>query len=364
MRVLINAMQAGNQSGTGRYTEELIQHLLRLDGAPEFTVWWPAAVPAPAWADQVDLVHQPRGLWNRIQMERAVHHAASQYDVVHYPASIGPLDGGPNVVVTIHDCIFLRHPEWFRWERAQYYRWASCRSARRAARIIADSEATARDVREHMGIPAERVDVVPLGVGEAFSPPMPEACTATRSRYGLPDRYFLYVGTLEPRKNLARLVRAWDAVADQLPEDLVIAGRDGWKTAEIHAAIGAARHRSRIHRPGFVAQEDLPAVLSGARAFVWPSLYEGFGLPVLEAMACGVPVLTSNTSSLPEVAGSAALLVNPESEGEIASGLRVLSREDERCRALSQAGIRRAAEFSWGACARKTLAVYERTAGQ
>lgn len=362
MRVLINAMQAGNQSGTGRYTEELIRHLLLLEDAPELTVWWPAKVPRPEWTSDVELVLQPGGLWKRLGLERAVHRWAGQYDVVHYPASIGPLDGGPNVVLTVHDCIFLRHPEWFRWERAQYYRWAGRRSARRAARIIADSETTARDVREYMGVAPNRVDVVPLGVRREFAPAPPEVQSSTCQRYGLPDRFFLYVGTLEPRKNLVRLIRAWDTIAGEVPEDLVIAGRDGWKTATIHDAIASATHRYRIHRPGFVTEEDLPPLLSATRAFVWPSLYEGFGLPVLEAMACGAAVLTSNRSSLPEVAGEAALLVNPEDESSIAGGLKALSGDGRHRAALAEAGIARAAKFTWRRCAEATRAVYRRVA--
>ena len=359
MRVLINGMQAGNQSGTGRYTEELIRHLAAMNAGLELTVWWPADFSALEWKESVQLVPQPRGLWNRLRMERTIQKVLADYDVVHYPASIGPLDGGPNVVITIHDCIFLRHPEWFRWERAQYYRWAGQRSARRSARIIADSEATARDVRECMGIARDRIDVIPLGVDTAFAPATPEASAAARVQYGLPDRHFLYVGTLEPRKNLARLVRAWDSVAADLPVDLVIAGRDGWKTAEIHAAIQSAKHRDRIHLPGFIAQDDLPAVLSGARAFVWPSLYEGFGLPVLEAMACGTPVLTSNTSSLPEVVGDAALLVDPEDGTAIAAGLRALSQDDALHARYTAAGPQRATEFKWQRCAEQTLGVYK-----
>jgi len=359
MRVLLNGMQAGNQSGTGRYTEELIRHLVALDEGPELTVWWPAHVPPPTWADRVKLVPKRRGLWHRLRMEHEIQRVLDAYDVVHYPANIGPLDGGPNVVVTVHDCIFLRHPEWFRWERAHYYRWAGCRSARRAAQIIADSEATARDVRDFMGIAPERINAVPLGVNDQFAPKPPSACNSARERYNLPERFFLYVGTMEPRKNLARLARAWDSVAQDIPEALVIAGRDGWKTGEMHAAIGNAKHRDRIHLPGFIAQEDLPALLSAARAFVWPSLYEGFGLPVLEAMACGTPVLTSNTSSLPEVTGDAALLVDPEDEAAITQALRTLSEDEDLRKKLATDGIAQAARFTWHQCARRTLACYQ-----
>lgn len=362
MRVLINGMQGGNQSGTGRYTEELIRHLARLDQTLALTVWWPAGVEPGDWAESVELIWQPRGIWARLKLERQIQRTLPEFDVVHYPASIGPLDGGPNVVLTVHDCIFMRHPDWFRWERAEYYRWAGCRSARRAARVIADSGATAHDLRELIGVPDSRIDIVPLGVDQAFRPAPVEAIGLARTRYRLPDNYFLYVGTLEPRKNLAAVVRAWDRVADGIKEHLVIAGRPGWKTEEMLAAIRQSKHQDRIHLPGFILQEDLAAAITAARAFVWPSLFEGFGLPVLEAMACGTPVLTSSTSSLPEVAGDAALLVEPEREEAIAEALKRLSQDDLLRARLSAAGLQRAAEFTWTRTAALTLKAYERVA--
>lgn len=360
MRVLINGMQGGNQSGTGRYTEALIRHLVGLEGDLALTVWWPSWIEPGDWADSVTLELQPSGVWARLRLERQIQRVAPEFDVVHYPASIGPLDGGKNVVVTVHDCIFMRHPDWFRWERAEYYRWAGSRSARRAGRVIADSEATAHDLRELIGVPDSRIDVVPLGVDGQFSPASASAVGAARERYKLPEPCFLYVGTLEPRKNIAALVRAWDSIAGEVPEHLIIAGRTGWKPEEMLAAINGARHKERIHLPGFIEEEHLAAAITGASAFVWPSHFEGFGLPVLEAMACGTPVLTSDVSSLPEVAGDAALLVNPESEEAIAEGLKQLSRDDVLRARLTAAGLQRASEFTWARTAEMTLKVYER----
>lgn len=362
IRVLFNAMQAGNQSGTGRYVEELLRALVALEGGPQLTVWWPEGVSPGPWADRVELLPQRAGRWHRVIRERLSRRVAPAFDVVHYPASIGPLDGGKNVVLTVHDCIFLRHPEWFRWERAQYYRWAGTRSAQRATHIIADSQATARDVHTLMDIDEARITTIPLGVGDTFRPPSEPQINAARERYGLPERFFLYVGTLEPRKNLARVVRSWDSIAAKIPEDLVIAGRVGWKTNELYDAIAHAEHRERIHRPGFVAPIDLPGLLGVARAFIWPSLYEGFGLPVLEAMACGTPVLTSNSSSLPEVAGDAALLVDPCDEETIAEAMIRLSGDDALRETLHVAGPARAAQFTWQRCAEETMAVYQRVA--
>jgi len=364
MRLLFNAMQAGNQSGTGRYVEELLPALLDLDGDLRITVWWPGSIPAPPWADRVELVPQPRALGARVLRECRFKKMRRDFDVVHFPATIGPLDGGDNVVVTVHDCIFLRHPEWFRWERAQYYRWAGRRSIRRAARVIADSRATARDVHDLLGVPRDRIDTIPLGVDLAFHPRPEAEVAAARTRHGLPERYFLYVGTLEPRKNLARLVRAWDQIAGDIPDALVIAGRPGWKTRPFDAAVRAARHRDRILLPGFLPDSDLPALLTGARAFVWPSLYEGFGLPVLEAMACGAPVITSNTSGLSEVAGDGAIRVEPEDEDAIRAALHLLSTDGERTRQLRERGLKQASNYTWRQCAQSTLETYQGVAGR
>lgn len=358
MRVLFNAMQAGNQSGTGRYVEELLRALVALEDGPELTVVWPEDVPAGEWADSVELQRHPRGLLRRFSLERRLYRMARDFDVVHYPATIGPLWPAYNIVLTVHDCIFMRHPEWFRWERAAYYRWAGRRSAQCAARIIADSNATTQDLHELMGIPPDQVTTVPLGVCDTFFPQPLESATRVRTKYGLPNKFFLYVGTLEPRKNLARVVRAWDNIADDTPEDLVIAGRVGWKTEELNTVIAAARHGNRIYRPGFIETDDLPVLLSAAQAFVWPSLYEGFGLPVLEAMACGTPVITSSTTSLPEVAGDAALLVDPCDEDKIAQAMTKLSSDKGLRAELSDSGRQRASEFTWKRCAKETLSVY------
>ncbi len=358
MRVLFNAMQAGNQSGTGRYVEELLPALAALEDAPEFTVVWPEDVPLPAGSDRLEIRLQPRGLRHRLALERRLYTMAGQFDVVHYPATIGPLWRKPNLVITVHDCIFLHHPEWFRRERALYYRWAGAWSIGRAAHLIADSTHTARDLEAWLSPPPPNITTIPLGVSESFRPQGADAVERVRKRYQLPERFFLYVGTLEPRKNLARIVRAWDQVAATLPEDLVIAGRIGWKTGELEGAIAAATHQDRIHCPGFIESSDLPALLSAAHAFVWPSLYEGFGLPVLEAMACGTPVITANTTSLLEIADGAALTVDPRDEGALARALTQISTDGDLHRTLGTAGRKRADEFTWQRCAQETRAVY------
>jgi glycosyltransferase involved in cell wall biosynthesis len=181
-------------------------------------------------------------------------------------------------------------------------------------------------------------------------------------KYWLPEQFLLFVGTLEPRKNLVRLVQAWDKAYDSGLPHLVIAGRRGWKVDPILAAMRQVRHPYALHLAGFVADDDLPALLSAAQVFVWPSLMEGFGLPPLEAMACGTPVLSSNTSSIPEVTADAALLVDPADENRLAEAMVALAHDDRLRVSLSEAGRRQAALFSWERTARLTAAAYRELA--
>jgi glycosyltransferase involved in cell wall biosynthesis len=364
MRVLLDALQAGNRSGTGRYTAELARWLPQLADDIEVTSWWPSDLELPCVKSESFRrcdVHGPlRRLYlDQIGIRNA--RAAIGADIVHYPASVGSLLPIKNAVVTIHDLSFLHEPRWFRPGHAAYYRFAVTRGAHTAARIIADSEATAADVRELLHIPGDRIDVIPLGVDPAYAPPSTEAVATAKIRYSLPERYMLYLGTLEPRKNVVRIIEAWSRVAGTLPEDLVIAGRDGWKVEPIHRAMATAPHAERIHRPGFIAHEDLPAVLGGATAFIWPSLFEGFGLPPLEAMACGVPVVTSNTSSLPEATGEAALTIDPLDTEALAQALKRLSEDTALRQTLREKGQARALQFTWPRTAQATLDTYRKT---
>ncbi len=289
-------------------------------------------------------------------------------DIVHYPANFARWAGrggvaSTKVVLTVHDLSFMRAPEWFRWERARYYRAAIRPSIRLADMVIADSQATADDLQQYMQVSADRVAVVHLGVDSELRPADATAIKKAHVKYGLPDRFFLYLGTIEPRKNLPRVIEAFDAIATKTNAGLVIAGREGWKAEATRRAYTESAHRDRIKFPGFIAAEDMAAVLSAATAFVWPSLWEGFGLPPLDAMACGTPVVTSKTSSLPEVVGDAAVLVDPERVDEIAAGmLRVVTDDVLRAR-LREGGFARAKLLTWRRMAEQTAAVYRRVAG-
>lgn len=364
MHVFFNGLQANNRSGTGRYAIELLRALYGMDDAPSIIAALPgreaAALPAKSGFQTLSGAGTPLGrmLFERFRMAALAEERNAA--VAHFPANFCPNRFRVPIVLTVHDLSFLRHPEWFPANRAAYYRAAARRSVKVACRILADSQATARDLETLLDVSPDRIDVVPLGVGPEFRPADAETVAAVRHQHRLPERFFLYVGTHEPRKNLARLVEAWSQTAGDLPQHLVLVGRHGWKNKELDAAIAASPHAKRIHRPGHLSHAELPAVLSAADAFVFPSLFEGFGLPPLEAMACGTPVLSSDTSSLPEVTGDAAILVDPHSVDAIATGLhRVIDEADT----LRERGLRRAAEFTWERCARATVACYRTASG-
>ncbi len=366
MVLLLNALQAGNRSGTGRYATELARRLPGLCPGIEPRILWPGNVPQPVMPresfDAFQLVDTRRPAkrlyWDQIGL-RAVRRAYPGC-AVHYPANVGALMPMKRVVLTIHDTSYFVHPEWFRRDRALYYQSAVRLSSIHAARIVTDSRAAAADLHTALRVSMDRIDVVPLGVGEEFRAADEERQATVKSWYKLPDNFILYVGTIEPRKNLGRLIAAWSRIAGECAYDLVIAGRDGWKTKPVRAAAAASPHAPRIHFPGFIATDDLPALLSAARVFAWPSLYEGFGLPPLEAMACGTPVVTSNVSSLPEVVGDAALAVAPDDIEALADAMLRAANDDALRAVLRSKGLGRATEFTWERTAKLTCETYKK----
>ncbi|HPO17019.1 MAG TPA: glycosyltransferase family 1 protein [Candidatus Hydrogenedentes bacterium] len=361
MKVLINALQAGNRSGTGRYVTELVRALAANPEDLELTVVWPETEAIDDLGGHVSVIKKPAHSLRRILTDHWTIQelcARQGIDVIHYPANFGPLLPLRNVVVTVHDLSFMRHPEWFKFERALYYRWALRHTVRTVKRLIADSEATAADLVQFASAPREKIDVIPLGVHPRFRPASCETQTDVRAKYRLPERFFLYVGTLEPRKNIPRLIEAWSSMAHDTDADLVIAGRRGWKTQAIDTAVSRSSFSHRIHFLEYLPDIDLPAVMSAALAFVWPSLFEGFGLPPLEAMACGTPVLTSNVSSMPEIVGEAALIVDPEDPAAIAQGLRQLAEDKTLRKTLRDKGLTRILTFTWERSAALTLNAY------
>jgi len=369
VKVLLDGLQIGNRSGTGAYAHALAREI-------------------PDLADQIDMtVVVTEDGKNALEPSRNRHleitknvgrgrqfnkHAATylktikrdEPQIVHFPATFAmlrkPISRPETIVIlTIHDLAFLRNPKWFRLERARYYRSKIRQSIRVAHQLIADSEATAADMIELLGIERNKIHVVPLGVPADLARTEENAHRSAQKKYSLPEKYFLYLGTIEPRKNIESIINAYSHIADKTDWDLVIAGRDGWKTKSIYRAAKKSPVRDRIHFPGFVDSNDMPAILSGAEVFVWPSLMEGFGLPPLEAMACGTPVLTSNLSSLPEVVGDAAVKVDPYSISDISKYMLMLYEDESLRKRLIASGLNRARLFHWQQCAQKTYSVYQ-----
>lgn len=300
------------------------------------------------------------------QVALPVAAAALSADVVHSPSFILPLlDRRPRHVLTVHDMTFFSLPEaHIALRRSAAYRRAVVASIRRASRVLVPSRSVAGEVRRFVsGLPPDRVETIPHGIGPEYSPAAGAGAPALRRRLGLPETYVLHVGTIEPRKGLDVLLDAYADVATAEPAvELVLAGRLGWDYDRLLARFEGWAPPGRVHRLGYVADADLPALYAGARIVVYPSRGEGFGFPPLEAMACGVPVIATDTSALRENLHGAAELVQPNGGGALARALRRLLRDERLRAARSSAGLERAARFRWDATAAATLRCYREVA--
>ncbi len=370
---------AGEGAGVSHYVHHLVENLIAEDRDDEFVLFFDNHAAASARRDlgrsrpNVTIRMLPFMAFKkylpfvRAHMIVAAAFGRERLDVLHGPANVLPLFYRGRSVVTIHDLAIYDHPEWFPatlpGSRTFSTRVVVPSSVTRARRIIAVSENTRQDIVRIFGQNKAKIDVVYEGVDPAGESPDAPAVLA---RYGLHQgKYVLFLGTVEPRKNVDVLVRAFADAAPRMPEDmtLVIAGADGWKFSETAAALEEARKKIGAHRVlriGYVPHADKNAVIAGAAAFAYPSSYEGFGLPPLEAMAHGVPVVASNVSSLPEVLGDAALLVPPRDASALADVLVRVLTDAHLAKELAGKGRLRAAELSWRRTASETLAVYRR----
>jgi glycosyltransferase involved in cell wall biosynthesis len=263
-------------------------------------------------------------------------------------------------VVTIHDISFEHYPQFFSPRDRLILKTLVPLSARRAAHILTVSQHAKREIVERYGLSPDKITVTYEAAGEQFRPIAdPASLQVVRAKYGIGDSPFaLALGNLQPRKNIARLVEAFAQYRSPLPTSLVVAGKAQWRESEVFRAVQRAGLAGRVIFPGYVDDADLPALYSAATVFVYPSLYEGFGLPPLEAMACGTPVISSNAASLPEVVGDAALLIDPNDTAALAQALHTVLAEPALHADLRRRGFDRAAQFSWQRCAAETLAVY------
>lgn len=349
-------------AGANSYIYHLLRHLDKMDGQYHYTAFlsdrrfatggrmalyfarWPAYGPVA------------RIMWE--QIVQPVILRQKRIDLVHGLAFVTPLLSPCPTVVTIFDLSFLRFPESFRQANRTYLRLFTSLSARRARRVIAISEHTKRDVVHLLGIPAEKVEVIYCGVETNFYPRPVAEVQAFRQQRGLPERFVLFVGTLEPRKNVRRLIEAYAQIRN-LGVKLVIVGGKGWLYDDIFASVERLGLSDEVLFAGYVPAEELPFWYNAAKLFVFPSLYEGFGLPPLEAMACGTPVISSDAASLPEVVGEAGLMVAPQDVDGLAEAMRQVLGDQGLREQLRERGLQQARQFSWEKIAQQTITVYQ-----
>jgi len=372
MLIGIDASRAtvAQRTGTENYTRNLIRALLALLDKEKtktpphyrYRLYFRDQPAAEILSDQVDLciIPFPR-LWTHLRLAWEMHRHPP--DLLFVPAHVLPPVRPWRSLVTVHDLGYRHFPQTHRPLDRLYLDLSTRWNARAATRILADSEATKADLIGEYGTPAEKIVVVYPGRDENLCR-VEDAVTiaAVRAKYNIASEYILYLGTLHPRKNLCRLIEAFATCLPHLPTrppPLVIGGKKGWLYSKIFDRVQALGLTGHVVFTGYVAEADLPALLSGAQLFAFPSLHEGFGFPVLEAMSCGVPVVCSNTSSLPEVVGDAALLIDPLDTSALAAALDRLLTDEPLRAALVARGYRQAQRFSWEETARQVLSIFE-----
>jgi glycosyltransferase involved in cell wall biosynthesis len=372
MHVAINAhllahTRSFRRAGVSHYIEQTLLHLGAIDRSNRYTVYTTRGLDQSALPLPPNFRVRPSRLptinprvripWEQLLAPLLVR--AIKADVFHGVLNVLPLVCPVPGVVTVHDLAFIRFPQTFRSYNRTYLDFATRLSVRRAARILAVSEHTKREVVGLLGVPPERVVVTPNAVRAHFRPPAPATLEAFRTAKGLPEQFVLYVGTLEPRKNLPTLLEAYAEVARRSDAPLIVGGGKGWLYDQVFQRLDELGLRERVRFVGYIDEEELPLWYAAATVFVFPSIYEGFGMPPLEAMACGTPVVTSNSSSLPEVVGDAGLMAPPHDAAAFAEAIsRVLGDADLR-HELRERGLVRARAFDWRVTAERTLAAYE-----
>jgi glycosyltransferase involved in cell wall biosynthesis len=375
MRICLNASPAVHHiAGLGRYTQELMSALLDIDSDNEYVAFYNR--PSEAQVDP-PLDRLPRLTTNLDtkpwRMSALVAHFARisqdrlfpKVDLFHGTDHLLPRLTRIKTVFTLHDLVFRFYPQTHKPLNRWFLTLMMPRFLKAADAVIAVSESTKSDAIRTYGLDEAKITVIYEGVSPHFRRASPEAIADVRHKYSLPDQFILSVGTIEPRKNLTSLLEAYHALRNEgFPLRLVIVGKKGWLYSGFFNRVHELGLEHEVIFPGFVPDGDLPALYSAADLFVFPSLYEGFGLPALEALACGTPVVCSNASSLPEVAGEAALLVNPGSVEALVRAMRDVSSKRELRDDLGARGPQQAARFNWRRTAQETLAVYTSVAGQ
>lgn len=376
MHVAINAhllahTRSFRRAGISHYVEQVLTQLGQIDRTNRYSIYTTRGLDHHALGLPANFQVIPSRLptinprvripWEQLLAPLLLRR--SRADLFHGVHSVVPLASPVPSVVTVHDLAFIRFTRTFRAYNRAYLDFATRLSVRRAARILVVSEHTRREVMGLLGVPAERIVVTPNAVREHFRVPEPATLAAFKARQGLPDQFVFYVGTLEPRKNLTTLLEAYAEVVRRHDVPLLVGGGKGWLYDAVFKRLEELGLGEKVRFIGYIEEEELPLWYAAASVFVFPSIYEGFGMPPLEAMACGTPVIASNTSSLPEVVGDAGITVAPYNVAGFAEAIdRVLSDSDLR-QELRERGLRQARAFSWRVTAERTLAAYAAAVG-
>lgn len=364
MRVGLDALLLGGlHSGVEQAIAGLLEGLGAAGGGHEYLVvhqrgYEPSggagmrSVPAPGWVRgrALRIVYQQCGLPAALK---------GRCDVLHAPGYVLPLSWRGPAVLTVYDLIALQFPQYCKPSNVWHYRALLPPSLRRAQAIVVPSRTVAQDIAKWFPAVADKVRVIPLGIEKAFQPAAEEQVVALRQRLNLPERFLLCVGNLEPKKNLAAVVEAFDRVAEEMPHDLVLAGGKSWGEGALGHALSGLGHAARVHRVGYVPAADLPSLYSAAELLIQWSLYEGQGLPPLEAMACGTPALVSDGGALPETVGEAAWVVPLGPPEVLAAELLTLLKDPQTLQHLRERGQEHASAFTWERHARAVVALYE-----
>jgi glycosyltransferase involved in cell wall biosynthesis len=362
-RIAVDAHMVGErETGNETYTVNLLRGLAQQPGADRYLCLSPhpsrlRALDLPANFEAVRVWPAPSLI--RVPVATPIAARRQKADLLHMTTYVAPPWSPCPMVVTIHDLSFLEYPSAFSWRVRTMLTTLVPGSVKRAARVIAVSEWTKQDLIRRFGVPPEKIAVTPEAPPPGFRR-LPDAQRLTLPP-GVAEPFVLAVGNLEPRKNLARLIEAFGLAVRRQPGfrgQLVLVGKAQRRAGDVQRAVRESGVESRVVFTGFVSHDDLTLLYNRASLFVYPSLYEGFGLPPLEAMACGCPVLASNATAMPEVLGDAALLVNPLSVEEMAQGMMAVLDQPELAAGLREKGLQRAASYSWEATAARTREVY------
>jgi glycosyltransferase involved in cell wall biosynthesis len=355
------------KTGIGKYTENLTRHIKDVDSNVNLFLYSNRDIIIKGENVEIACTGGLFGkynssLWFQFSLPFYLNsRVGNKIDLFHGTMAMLPLAATVPMVITIYDLVLEKFPETMYWKN-----WLSLKtlmrvSARKALKIIAISENTKKDIMDCFGIEDEKIRVIYLGVDRQFSPQPDPNEADVLSKYNLPSGYILNVGTLEPRKNLLRLINAYKMVAstrEPVPK-LVIVGWQGWRNEDLGKLVRESGLADQVVLVGYVPDDDLPTLYRNATVFVYPSLYEGFGLPPLEAMACGTPVITSNVSSIPEVVGDAGILIDPYNTTEIARAIASVLNNEELRESLRTSGLVRSRLFNWDKTARETLKLYQ-----